>query len=152
MNISEYFDKYRGKKLLFLLSSIGCPEQYDVFDSDNNQVGYVRLRWGHLTVECPDSGGECVYEHSFSDGWKGSFDPEERDYYLNKIENAILNHSTDEEEEMDVERLIDIMENELECITNPCCDRNCGCCHLSMEQSELEAAYRQVIEILKSGK
>lgn len=23
-----------------------CPEQYDVYDMSNKQVGYVRLRWG----------------------------------------------------------------------------------------------------------
>jgi hypothetical protein len=46
-----------------------CPEQYDAFLEDR-QVGYLRLRHGRFRVECPDCGGETVYETEdvFGDG------------------------------------------------------------------------------------
>ena len=37
------------KGLNFKKTCDACPEQYDVF-KDEKQVGYVRLRWGNLTV------------------------------------------------------------------------------------------------------
>jgi hypothetical protein len=39
------------------------PEQYDAFIGEE-KVGYLRLRHGHFTVECPDVRGEMVYEAS----------------------------------------------------------------------------------------
>ena len=57
-----------------------CPEQYDAYDEDGQKIGYLRLRHGNFTVECPDCGDELVY-HAHPDG-DGCFDPEERDYYL----------------------------------------------------------------------
>lgn len=56
-----------------------CPEQYDVFDGDE-QVGYVRLRHGGLSVECPDSGGEYVFYGS--PAGDGIFHSDERGWYL----------------------------------------------------------------------
>lgn len=69
-----------------------CPEQYDVFDDNGNIVGYVRLRWGYLTCEYPDVGGEYIYDASISgDGWTGCFDSEEqRMMYLSDIADKIL--------------------------------------------------------------
>lgn len=45
-----------------------APEQYDAFDSLGNIIGYLRIRWGHLTVEVPDVGGDLVYEAMCQDG------------------------------------------------------------------------------------
>jgi ribosomal protein S27E len=80
------------KGLKFVQTCFACPEQYDVFDSKQTKVGYVRLRWGNLTVECPDCGGELVYEHYFeNDSFKGCFDStEERQKYLELIADCIL--------------------------------------------------------------
>ena len=64
----------------------GCPEQYDAFDGDK-QVGYLRLRHGGFTVQCPDVNGEYVYDASPSGD--GIFDSEERYYYLKCAVNAI---------------------------------------------------------------
>ena len=36
-----------------------CPEQYDVYH-DDEQVGYIRIRHGAMTVKCPDVGGKVV--------------------------------------------------------------------------------------------
>jgi hypothetical protein len=68
------------QSLKFLLTCGACPEQYDVFHN-GKQVGYVRLRWGVLRVDCPDVGGETVYSHSFDDPMKGCFDNESESMY-----------------------------------------------------------------------
>ena len=80
------------KGLNFKKTCDACPEQYDVF-KDEKQVGYVRLRWGNLTVESPDCGGDLVYEHYFGDAWKGCFDDDnERNKYLLIIANELNNY------------------------------------------------------------
>ena len=77
----------------FVQTSAACPEQYDVFDIENQIVGYVRLRWGGLTCEYPDCGGELIYEASIGDGWTGCFKSEEqRQEHLRNIADAILKH------------------------------------------------------------
>ena len=79
------------KGLKFACTCSGCPEQYDVFDSNDNIVGYVRLRYGALTCQYPDIGGELIYEASVGDDWTGSFESDEqREHYLNVIANKIL--------------------------------------------------------------
>ena len=66
-----------------------CPEQYDVFDSEGQTVGYVRLRWGNLTCEYPDSGGKLIYSHGFSHGLGMFKNDTERDNYLRLIATKI---------------------------------------------------------------
>lgn len=79
------------KGLNFKCTCSACPEQYDVFNSDENIVGYVRLRWGALTCEYPDVGGEEIYYASVGDGWSGCFESEnQRKYHLNNIADKIL--------------------------------------------------------------
>lgn len=78
--------------LIFKQTCCACPEQYDVFDSCGRMVGYVRLRWGGLTCEYPDVGGEVIYVAYFGDGFMGTFEnDEQRMYHLNEIANRILN-------------------------------------------------------------
>ena len=63
----------------FMLTCSEYPEQYEVFDKDDNHVCYVRLRWGHLTAECPDVGGSLVYEANIGrDGLTGCFESEKQ--------------------------------------------------------------------------
>ena len=38
-----------------------CPEQYKIYFKDK-QIAYVRERYSHLTVYCPDVNGELVLE------------------------------------------------------------------------------------------
>ena len=61
-----------------------CPEQYDAFDGNGKRVGYIRLRGGRFRVQCPDIGGEDVFEHIFAHDWyKGMFeDEQERKAFL----------------------------------------------------------------------
>lgn len=67
-----------------------CPEQYDLLVKGGECVAYLRLRHGYFTVECPDVGGELVYEAQ-PDG-DGCFMPYEREEYLNAAIQAIMNH------------------------------------------------------------
>jgi hypothetical protein len=66
-----------------------CPEQYEAFLGDE-QVGYLRLRHGHFSVDCPDVGGKTVYS-AYPDG-DGTFRGHERTKYLNAACRAILEH------------------------------------------------------------
>lgn len=69
---------------------IACPEQYDALGPDGNQIGYLRLRHGSFTVECPDVGGTLVY--SASPSGEGIFDDDERDMYLSAAKEAIARY------------------------------------------------------------
>jgi hypothetical protein len=63
-----------------------CPEQYDAF-VNKKQVGYLRLRYGHFSVYCPDHRGEEVY--SAQPRGDGLFEDDEREEYLTKAAKAI---------------------------------------------------------------
>lgn len=69
-----------------VLTCGACPEQYDAFLGEE-RVGYLRLRHGRFTVECPDSGGLRVYEARPKGD--GIFDLNERDHYLGHAVAAI---------------------------------------------------------------
>ena len=64
-----------------------CPEQYDAF-FENRQVGYLRLRHGVFRVDCPECGGETIYETEDVDG-DGVFEDYERQKHLDAATNAI---------------------------------------------------------------
>ena len=78
--------------LRFVLTCYACPEQYDVYDGDK-QVGYVRLRGGHLRAEYPDVCGKPVYSSEIGDdAWAGMFtNNSERKFHLEKIANELIN-------------------------------------------------------------
>lgn len=63
-----------------VLTCGACPEQYDVLDSQGNQVAYLRLRHGSYTVTVPDVCGKVIYQ-AFPQG-DGLFDDDERVMYL----------------------------------------------------------------------
>jgi hypothetical protein len=86
MNIENFDRTYDGINLIETCSM--CPEQYDAFDAEKKQVGYIRLRHGHFTVECPDVFGEVVYENdTIGDG--SFIDENERKFELQMAVNAI---------------------------------------------------------------
>ena len=73
----------------FVQTCSACPEQYDVFDENGNQVAYVRLRWGCLYAECPDVGGTEVYSAGIGND-AGCFRSEsERKNHLRRIADRI---------------------------------------------------------------
>ena len=62
-----------------------CPEEYDVYDSDDNLVGYMRLRHGYFycTSIDGDNSGKIVYQTTSCQG-DGIFEDFERESYLHK--------------------------------------------------------------------
>ena len=73
----------------FDLTCFACPEQWDVYDSNDTQVAYIRLRHGTMKVHCPDYGGDIVYEvRPMGDG---IFNDSERLIHLTAATTAIQN-------------------------------------------------------------
>ena len=65
---------FHVKGLNFVQTLYSCPEQYDVFDVDGEyQVGYIRLRWGKLSVSYPCVGGKVIFEVDYGDKLNGTF-------------------------------------------------------------------------------
>lgn len=89
-NYGEYAVPLVFRGVLFFQTCMACPEQYDVWYNEQ-QIGYVRLRWGCLRADFPDVGGQEVYRaYIGNDGWRGCFtDDEERCYHLCKIAEAL---------------------------------------------------------------
>lgn len=91
-----------GPYLQFERTGYACPEQYDVFDENHHQVGYIRFRWGTLTCCYPDWNGECIYEKSVGGPAAGIFESDEqRDMYLRNIAVAIYKTLDREKEAQD---------------------------------------------------
>ena len=75
----------------FVQTCGSCPEQYDVFDKDGNQVAYVRLRHGILSATAPNVGGMDIYLTHVGGGWTGSFESDkQRRIYLGRIAHRII--------------------------------------------------------------
>lgn len=74
--------------LKFVKTCDACPEQYDVFH-DEKIVGYVRVRWGNLYVQCPDVGGEVVYETMLDHNFGEFINEGERKFYLQQAAYGI---------------------------------------------------------------
>lgn len=73
-------------KIRLVQTCSACPEQYNAFLGDK-QVGYLRLRHGSFSASCPDAGDTIVYRGSpMGDG---SFDDDERHYFLSHAVHAI---------------------------------------------------------------
>ena len=64
-----------------------CPEQYDAYIG-GDRVGYLCLRHGYFTVQCPDEVGETVYE-SETEGYDGLFTLDEREMHLRAAAAAV---------------------------------------------------------------
>ena len=62
------------KGLEFIETCDSCPEQYNVYDKNNNIVGYVRLRWGNLICRCPNANGDTIYSVAIGDALTGIFE------------------------------------------------------------------------------
>ena len=74
----------------FEMTCTACPEQYDVYNEQGEQVAYVRLRWSTLRVDVPDCGGEDIYRKVYDEPYLGEFpSEEERILQLSIIEGKI---------------------------------------------------------------
>ena len=76
--------------LRFEQTCVACPEQYDVFDGQD-QIGYVRVRNGRLTVESPFCGGSLLLSEAV-DG-DGMFEDYERAEWLQTIAVILMGAS-----------------------------------------------------------
>lgn len=81
----------KKEDIKFVLTCPACPEQYDAYDKDGNEIAYLRLRGGVFRVDCP-FGGETVYKKFFDDKWMGMFFSDERKEYLDIAKEKICEY------------------------------------------------------------
>lgn len=74
--------------LEFTLTSLGCPEQYDIF-KDGKQVGYFRLRHGWLSVWSPGVFDNLLFECDYGDALCGQLKDKDRARYLKIVAHVI---------------------------------------------------------------
>ncbi len=76
-------DDFEYDGLRAVLTCHACPEQYAVYKGDE-EIGYIRLRHGHLYATEGDAGGSKIYEaETRGDGM--FYDEKEREYHLKRI-------------------------------------------------------------------
>ena len=81
MQIGEY---------IFKRMSSGCPEEYAVYDKEDNRVGYVHLRRGVLYAQTPWRGGVDIYYAHVGNWFTGRFKSDkQRLMYLTRIAKRI---------------------------------------------------------------
>lgn len=74
------------KRVRYVLTCGACPEQYDCYiDGEDTPSGYLRLRHGSFRAEY---NGTTVY--TASPQGDGLFESHERDFYLEKAAQALL--------------------------------------------------------------
>lgn len=79
--------KTSAEEIRLVRTCFAYPEQYDAYDQDDVQVGYMRLRHGFFRVDFPYCGGETLYKAE-TVGY-GIFEDDERDYHLARAKEAI---------------------------------------------------------------
>lgn len=77
------------------------PEQYLARIWSSHIIGYIRLRWGHLSCDYLTTGNlegdrirvvDHIFNENPDDEYKGEFDSdEERTFWLDKCKKALLN-------------------------------------------------------------
>jgi hypothetical protein len=65
-----------------------CPEQYDAYIGER-KVGYLRLRGGAFTVQCPDCDLFGPYVYAAATIGHGEFAESEREHHLTAAKDAI---------------------------------------------------------------
>lgn len=91
---SNMFDDtpdYTSRGITLKCGCSACPEQYEAYTENGQCIGYLRLRHGRFTVECPDVGGMRVLE-GYPEG-DGRFMLSERTYWLDRAIDSILDWS-----------------------------------------------------------
>ena len=84
-------NKFEINGLTLKMTCTAFPEQYDVFDKNYNQVGYIRLRNGWLYCSIPDCSDDIIYE-AYPNGADGCFvSDKQRSHYLKVITNLLNN-------------------------------------------------------------
>lgn len=80
-------------KMFFLNTGLECPEQYDIYDEQKVHRGYVRLRWGRLTVKYPDACGKVLLDTDAFDGYGSFNNPAERKAYFKDIADLVFDEA-----------------------------------------------------------
>lgn len=78
-----------------------CPEQYDVYSDENELIGYIRFRWGHLYC-CPQNQDgididNVVYTWDCDDGWAGVIPENVREEVLENCKQALVKYYTEKQ-------------------------------------------------------
>lgn len=77
-------------KIYFVNTCYAAPEQYEVFDENREEIGFVKLKHGELRAAYPGFAGEKVFGHTFNDNGKEFFfDDEEREEMLSHIAKTL---------------------------------------------------------------
>lgn len=81
---------------IFKCISRSSPEQYYIFDNDDNCIAYIRVRWGCLRVYNVVNDEICWNDSIFStaiskDGWRGDI-PEKSKIHLFNYIAELLSH------------------------------------------------------------
>lgn len=75
--------------LKFVKTCPACPEQYDVFNKEGKIVAYIRLRWGTITIQCPDSVGVVILNENYGYEMCGEFmRDKDRKAFIKRAENS----------------------------------------------------------------
>lgn len=93
-----------------VLTCHACPEQYQVYDTADTQVGYIRIRHNKMTVHCPDYGVKNIVLTESTEG-DGCLMKHERLRMLNKAVTAIQEWIM-LQDDLPLEELIDIQEED----------------------------------------
>ena len=79
------------RNIILHCTCAACPEQYEAYNSNGKQVGYLRLRHGVFEARVPNNNGSTVFEVEVNGD--GLFDPDEREPRLRQAIDALLAHS-----------------------------------------------------------
>ena len=83
-------DQIHVDGLAFVCIGTACPEQYDVYHEESDDLcGYVKVRGGWLRCWYPDAGDDLIYEQQLEDLQGAFYKHEERMLHLTAIANAI---------------------------------------------------------------
>ena len=117
------------------------PEQYDAYIC-GYRVGYIRCRWGQVTVECPGVGGEVVYK-ALTEGY-GMFTDDERDMHLNAARKAIELWNAKEQHRYEVmQKLVKALDHTTDVIHELIYGCNVQDAELEKLTDKLEAFYKK---------
>lgn len=90
-------------KLKLVKTCSACPEQYDVFTPEGEEIGYLRLRHGGFRVDYLPTDETVYYAEPKGDG---CFESDERDYYLSKACEALIDRHLNKPYEVKINFII----------------------------------------------
>lgn len=126
--------------LKWVQTSLQCPEQYDVY-CNGEIVAYVRERFKSLTVECPDCGGELIYEKHTS------ITDIEKEIISEKISEWVLKNSVSGNSDVHDSP---ITVAELAVKLNQLVEQGCGDCLVYLQTEKVEEAVKS-LELVADG-